>query len=438
MHCPAPCLGYSFINQNPVLPDLLDRLPVTLSLAAGAAVLWLVGGVIYRRASRRCGGAACSTGRRWASRSRASRCRSSSPGCYRWRSSATRWASPLPGGSYTPFEVNPLLWAYDLLLPWITLAFLYAAGYARLTRAGMLDTMGEDFIRTARAKGLPERTVVVKHGLRSALTPILTIFGLDLGLLLGGAILTESTYSLPGIGKYSVDAIVNNDLPKVLGVVLLGSIFIVVANLVVDLLVRRDRPEGEVGVSRVDVSCRGGAMSEDVLAGGAPTAAREAVVPGRARPARALPHRRRRRQVGRRPVVPPGTGQAARHRGGVGLRQERDQPGDHGAAQGGRGGDLRRDLVGRHRARVGRPGDRAQAARQDDGDDLPGPAVGDAPVLHGGRADRRGVPAAPRRQQEGGAQAGGGTARPRRDPAAADAGSTTTRTSSPAACGSAR
>jgi peptide/nickel transport system permease protein len=100
----------------------------------------------------------------------------------------------------------------------------------------MLDTMGEDYIRTARAKGLPERTVVVKHGLRSALTPILTIFGLDLGLLLGGAILTESTYSLPGIGKYSVDAIVSNDLPKVLGVVLLGSIFIVLANLVVDLL----------------------------------------------------------------------------------------------------------------------------------------------------------------------------------------------------------
>jgi peptide/nickel transport system permease protein len=141
-----------------------------------------------------------------------------------------------PGGSYTPIEENPAAWAYDLLLPWITLAFLYAAGYARLTRAGMLDTMGEDFIRTARAKGLPERTVVVKHGLRSALTPILTIFGLDLGLLLGGAILTESTYSLPGIGKYSVDAVINNDLPKVLGVVLLGSIFIILANLVVDLL----------------------------------------------------------------------------------------------------------------------------------------------------------------------------------------------------------
>ena len=108
------------------------------------------------------------------------------------------------------------------VLPWITLAFLYAAAYARLTRAGMLETMGEDYIRTARAKGLPERTVVVKHGLRAALTPILTIFGLDLGLLLGGAVLTESTFSLPGIGKYAIDAIVNNDLPKVLGVTLLA------------------------------------------------------------------------------------------------------------------------------------------------------------------------------------------------------------------------
>ena len=87
---------------------------------------------------------------------------------------------------------NPLLWAQNLVLPWITLAFLYAALYARLTRAGMLETMGEDYIRTARAKGLPERTVVVKHGLRAALTPIVTIFGLDLGLLLGGAVLTET------------------------------------------------------------------------------------------------------------------------------------------------------------------------------------------------------------------------------------------------------
>src|SRR5690349_24386129 len=235
VHCPAPCLGYSFITQNPVLPDLLDRLPVTLSLAAGAAVLWLVSGVAI---------GVLSALRRGSVFDRAAMgialAGVSLPIFFTGLLSLAVFSYWLgitaPGGSFTPFEQNPLLWAYDLLLPWITLAFLYAAGYARLTRAGMLDTMGEDFIRTARAKGLPERTVVVKHGLRSALTPILTIFGLDLGLLLGGAILTESTYSLPGIGKYSVDAIVNNDLPKVLGVVLLGSIFIVLANLVVDLL----------------------------------------------------------------------------------------------------------------------------------------------------------------------------------------------------------
>jgi peptide/nickel transport system permease protein len=218
-----------------VLPDLLDRLPVTLSLAAGAAVLWLLGGVsvgvlsALRRGSvfdRAAMGVALAG--------------VSLPIFFTGLLCLSIFSYTLgitaPGGSYTPFEVNPFKWAYDLFLPWVTLAFLYAAGYARLTRAGMLDTMGEDYIRTARAKGLPERTVIVKHGLRSALTPILTIFGLDLGLLLGGAILTESTYSLPGICKYSVDAIVNNDLPKVLGVVLLGSIFIVLANLIVDLL----------------------------------------------------------------------------------------------------------------------------------------------------------------------------------------------------------
>jgi peptide/nickel transport system permease protein len=233
--CPAPCFGYSFITQNPVLPELLDRLPVTMSLAAGAAVIWVVAGVstgvlsALRRGSvfdRAAMGVALAG--------------VSLPIFFTGLLALAVFSYGLgitaPGGSYTPIEQNPLLWAYDLLLPWITLAFLYAAGYARLTRAGMLDTMGEDFIRTARAKGLPERTVVLKHGLRSTLTPIVTIFGLDLGLLLGGAILTESTYSLPGIGKYSVDAVVNNDLPKVLGVVLVGCIFIIVANLVVDLV----------------------------------------------------------------------------------------------------------------------------------------------------------------------------------------------------------
>lgn len=234
-HCPAPCLGYSFITQNPVLPDLLNRLPVTISLAAGASVLWLIGGVgvgvlsALRRGSlfdRVAMGVALAG--------------VSLPIFFTGLASLAYFSYKLgifaAGGAYTSITDNPAKWAYDLLLPWITLAFLYAAGYARLTRAGMLETMNEDYIRTARAKGLAERTVVLKHGLRSALTPILTIFGLDLGLLLAGAVLTESTFSLPGIGKYAVDAIVNQDLPKVLGVTLIGAFFIVFANLVVDLL----------------------------------------------------------------------------------------------------------------------------------------------------------------------------------------------------------
>jgi peptide/nickel transport system permease protein len=235
VHCDAPCFGYSFLTQNPVLPDLLDRLPVTISLAVGASIIWLAAGVAT---------GVVSALRRGSFFDRAAMSIAlagvSLPIFFTGLLTLSIFSYTLgltaPGGSYTPFTQNPLLWAYDLILPWITLAFLNAAGYARLTRAGMLETMNEDFIRTARAKGLPEGRVVVEHGLRAALTPILTIFGLDVGLLLGGAILTESTFSLPGIGKYSVDAVVNNDLPKVLGVVLVGSIFVVAANLVVDIL----------------------------------------------------------------------------------------------------------------------------------------------------------------------------------------------------------
>jgi peptide/nickel transport system permease protein len=234
--CPAPCLGYSFRTQNPVLPDILDRLPVTMSLAAGAAVIWVLAGV---------GTGVVSALRRGSFVDRSAMMIAlagvSLPIFFTGMLSLSifrdgfGWSS-VSSSNYRPLTEDPAAWFSVLWLPWITLAFLYAAQYARLTRAGMLETMNEDFIRTARAKGLPERTVVVKHGLRSALTPILTIFGLDLGLLLGGAILTETTYSLPGIGQYAVIAITNNDLPQVLGVTLSAAFFIVFANLVVDLL----------------------------------------------------------------------------------------------------------------------------------------------------------------------------------------------------------
>ncbi|WBQ08497.1 ABC transporter permease [Kribbella sp. CA-293567] len=233
--CPAPCLGYSFITKQPVWPELLDRIPVTLSLAAGASILWLVSGVavgvlsalkrgsIFDRAAMSIALAGVSL-----------------PIFFTGLVSLAFFSYQLgwtkPGGTFVPFTDNPFLWAQALILPWVTLAFLFSAQYARHTRAGMLETMNEDFIRTARAKGLPERTVVVQHGLRGALTPILTIFGLDVGLLLGGAVLTEKTFSLPGLGKYAVDGIVANDLPKILGVTLVAAVFIVLANLIVDLL----------------------------------------------------------------------------------------------------------------------------------------------------------------------------------------------------------
>jgi peptide/nickel transport system permease protein len=141
-----------------------------------------------------------------------------------------------PSTWYQNYQPTFISWFEHLVLPCVTLAFQYAALYARLTRAGMLETMNEDFIRTARAKGLKGGTVAIRHGLRAALTPILTIFGLDLGLLLGGAILTETTFSMPGLGQFTVQAINNQDFPEIMGVVMVAAFFIVVANMLVDIL----------------------------------------------------------------------------------------------------------------------------------------------------------------------------------------------------------
>lgn len=233
-YCPPPCLGYSFRNQQPVWPMLVSNIPVTVSLAIGAAVLWLVTGIaigvvsalksgtIFDRATMGLALAGVSLPIFFT-------------GLIALQLFSYKWPI-FPDLQYVPFTENPLAWARNLMLPWITLAFLYAALYARLTRAGMLETMEEDYIRTARAKGLPERTVVFKHGLRASLTPILTIFGMDLGLLLGGAVLTEFTFSLHGLGLFTVLAIQNNDLPEILGVVMLTAFFVVVANLIVDIL----------------------------------------------------------------------------------------------------------------------------------------------------------------------------------------------------------
>jgi peptide/nickel transport system permease protein len=235
-HCPAPCFGYSYLKNTPVWPDLIDRVGVTASLAVGAGVIWLLFGVttgvisalrrgtVFDRASMgiALGGV-------------------SLPIFFTGMVSLLvfSYGHPFritaPGSSYTDLTDNPAEWAYNLILPWITLAFLFAAAYARLTRAGMLETMNEDYVRTARAKGLRERDVVVKHGLRAALTPIVTIFGLDIGLLMGGAVLTESVFSLPGLGKYAIDAVMRQDFPQVMGATMFATSFIVLANIIVDV-----------------------------------------------------------------------------------------------------------------------------------------------------------------------------------------------------------
>ncbi|MEW1645456.1 MULTISPECIES: ABC transporter permease [unclassified Streptomyces] len=233
VHCNAPCFGYSFKDHVEVWPQLTSRLPVTISLAAGAAVLWLLSGVtvgvisalkprsFFDRAFMGVALAGVSLPMFFTGNLAILLF------TYQW---------PIFGRTYVPFTENPAQWANTLFPAWCSLALLYSAIYARLTRSGMLETMNEDFIRTARAKGLRERNVVVKHGLRAALTPIITVFGMDLGLLLGGALITESVFSLHGIGQYAVQSIESNDLPPILGVTLLAAFFVVIANLLVDLL----------------------------------------------------------------------------------------------------------------------------------------------------------------------------------------------------------
>jgi peptide/nickel transport system permease protein len=138
--------------------------------------------------------------------------------------------------TYTPITDNPWLWATGLLLPAITLALVYMAGYIRMTRAFVLETMTEDYIRTARAKGLTRRVVIGKHTLRAVLTPLVTLSGLDLAGLLGGAIITESVFNFNGVGKLSITAVQRFDLPLIVGIVLLLASFVIVANIIVDLL----------------------------------------------------------------------------------------------------------------------------------------------------------------------------------------------------------
>jgi peptide/nickel transport system permease protein len=230
--------GYSYQNSQPVRTEIFKRLPATISLTIGAVVIWLIVGLGIGIVS--------------AIRRRTVLDRATMFGALLAISAPVYWLGLValylfandigvvkifPGsGTYTGLTADPGKWFGSLLLPWMVLAASFAAFYARLLRANLIETMSEDYIRTARAKGLSERRVVLRHGLRSAITPIVTVLGLDIGTLLGGAILTEIVFNIPGIGRYAYDGIINADLPVIQGTVLFGAFFIVIANLVVDIV----------------------------------------------------------------------------------------------------------------------------------------------------------------------------------------------------------
>jgi peptide/nickel transport system permease protein len=239
-----PSFGASYQSKVPVTSALGQGIPVTASLAFGAAVIWLLMGIPIGIVA--------------ATHPRSIRDRITTTFAlvglsmptfflgimllYFLYYRLTTWgigdgANPIfPPGQYVPFKTDPFQWMHHLILPWFTLAFVNAAVYSRMTRGSMLEVLGEDYIRTARSKGLSERRVIYRHGLRSALTPVVTLLGLDLGTLLGGAIITEKLFQLPGIGALAVDAVRDKDLPVLLGTVVTAAFFIVVANLLIDIL----------------------------------------------------------------------------------------------------------------------------------------------------------------------------------------------------------
>nr|WP_296065714.1 ABC transporter permease [uncultured Actinoplanes sp.] len=232
--CPAPCLGYSFKTDEPVTQILKRTVPVTVSIVAGAAVMWLLIGVTLGMTS------ALRRGTIFDRFSIGVSLVGASLQVYFFGLVLlllfVYTTGLLPAPSYTPISENPGRWALGLILPWVTLGFLNSALYARLSRAQMLETLSEDFVRTARAKGVVKRKVYTRHALRAAITPIITIAGLDIGASLGGTVITESIFGLQGLGRTAVAAVNELNLPIVLATVLLAATFIVTMNIIVDLL----------------------------------------------------------------------------------------------------------------------------------------------------------------------------------------------------------
>ncbi|MDQ3991742.1 MAG: ABC transporter permease [Actinomycetota bacterium] len=229
-----PGMGFSYDSRVPVRDEIFKRLPVTFQLAAGAAVVWLLLGIPIGIVS--------------ALKRRSLVDRAAMGFALFGVSAPVFWLGLmglfifwhklgwLPGTGYVPFSRDPGDWLLHMIMPWFVISLLFAAFYARMVRGNLIETMGEDYIRTARAKGLSERRVVMKHGLRASLTPVVTMFGVDFGTLMGGAVITEQVFNLPGIGRLVVSSVRDGDLPIVLAVTTVTALFITMANFVVDIV----------------------------------------------------------------------------------------------------------------------------------------------------------------------------------------------------------
>ncbi len=233
--CGWPGLGVSYDSRTAVRQEIIERAPRTLSLIAGAAVLWLLVGISIGIVS--------------ALRRRTLFDRLAMGFALVGISAPVFWLGLMSlwvfwrklgidalGTGYVPFREDPTGWFTHLILPWSVLALLFAAFYARMTRGNLIDTMGEDYIRTARAKGLSERRVIFKHGLRASLTPVVTMFGMDVALLVSGAVITETVFNIQGLGNFAVRAAAGADLPAITGVVVVVSMAVALMNLLVDVV----------------------------------------------------------------------------------------------------------------------------------------------------------------------------------------------------------
>lgn len=229
-----PGLGLSYNTRSPVRDEIISRAAVTLQIAVGGAILWLLIGIPI-------GVISALKRRTWADRAAMGFALVGVSAPVFWLGLVMLYIfweklGWLPGTGYVPFSESPTDWFLHMLLPWSVLALLFAAIYARVVRGNMIDTMGEDFIRTARAKGVPERQVVTRHGLRAGLTPIVTLLGIDLALLVGNTVVTETVFNMPGLGNYVLVSTDSGDLPGVLAVVVLASFAVALLSLVSDII----------------------------------------------------------------------------------------------------------------------------------------------------------------------------------------------------------